>query len=1300
MSAGILPYYIREHSLELRKFNGNNMSYMKEDNVVKVEGYSFVLIRMLCRSKQRYLQKAFDTWTKYSKVRHPYEDDVRIILNHVIPNNAYRTELEIEVLYKWVIQNQHSDPTGIAHSIKLCKKRIAVYNILQHMRLESYQSGDAIIFQGNLPRLEDGHFTILNGHVDVVQFPQDSIPLLTLQAAAKEKKWDVCKKILKHSQLLSKLSSPSGFGELSTLTNAKRAASVRASLNSDELTEILVVPKQSLLECLENKSSHSESSKSIDFLRQSGLASRISPSDLVKVANSMTKKTFMKGEILYMKGEPVNCIYLVVSGDVLLDLGDNMVNGEFIPFGATSPQQCFCLGSSSILGDEGLCGQERIFASTAVILSDAALIFEVKDFGFSFLAERQGTSRYCGLAYKNISKLSSKLTAAEQFNLYSRFDSLRKQISDSYPQRGALEKYIIDEGVYTGKWWLRGLVDEADIPVVVKRINHRKSKKVKKEKVIKAYKIIVDVDGIPKRHLRGGALMHGLEIQKAIIKRDTYNYKGIARGEIISHELLDPANRSSNALTMARVERNEEDVRLNIDKYLERMSIFAEDDDKLSVGSDVHGAALQLTAMVAQIINQDNMSESITSSGFASTQDNAVALLFTEEVASKLIKLSKIEQYFEILYQEEVQLNQMLSSNFIDSRKKDSPNKLLNKSPAEKSPQQSAIYSSSQLPLTPAGPHGVPILSLSNNHISPFFVKENQLNNQIDSNDDSFVQGPWRPTSKPSTNHPLDDVALSTKGVYVQRPRTTSRLVNGVLPIKTLEAEPSGLEILNPNLKNVEIKKKNDKEFDNKELGQPRFYRLNAPKTRRINSSAFITENNGKDDDKSSNVSSNKESVLDRDPFDEPNNFLNALESQKFKVRGKHKPTKLWCTRFMTLGNAAVQPTGDGISIGLTKLLSGLNPEEDSDEESATPKLKKEVLDQHNESSPTFKDSFHNMKELYESDDNGADNRRDFASLCTSVSDERNGDGFSDFNGSNDNLVIVDSTADPVVVTNEQTIVAENVGKNSPSELDPITKRPASKQGPNPIISQVSTTTPSTAENNTAPSTAKSSVDNPKKHLIVEEIKEQSLSKLNPKSKALEKFNEYLTRDISQRKFLDGKRNSSKTSKFRLAHEAALVLDHVETPSKSDDFSKMALLQCLQPAISPSLSTTLTTNKELTASRNSLLKIARSSFKNTKNDQAKLNSIIVRAHEGLKSVTCYTPEADMDKHNWQDFSVKMAVDEQLGPKWTLPSLYKRKDGGGRTKKWGGGQLAQLGSKVDEVMISGPPSYLDVYKKKN
>lgn len=432
---------MREHSHVVRQWTSSKgVDKIEENQVLNVEGDARTIIVTICRIRQRILTQAWSRWVHNSGVHHDYEKDIKLILSRKLPDDGLRTELEVEVLFKWVEQVKDVDPTGIANTIYQCKSKAAVYNALQQLRLEFYEPGETILFQGDLPRPEDGHFTILNGSCEVVQFPEDSLPLLKLQTLARKRRWDEAKQLLLNGQILAKIKKSSGFGELATLTNTKRAASTRTARKESLITEILVLPKEPLLDCLKAKRDSgvegAATSEAIDYMRQSGLANRISSNDLVLAANSMLRRTLLQGEILYCKGEPVSSLFLVVSGEFLLDTGEVYHDGKLEPFIRSQADKCYHLSSGSMLGDEGVTGQSNTFESTAVVVSEAAVVFEAVGYGVHFLAERIGALRYCALAYKLKSRWSTPVPLAEQINPYTYFNSLRKAIALSQPFRG------------------------------------------------------------------------------------------------------------------------------------------------------------------------------------------------------------------------------------------------------------------------------------------------------------------------------------------------------------------------------------------------------------------------------------------------------------------------------------------------------------------------------------------------------------------------------------------------------------------------------------------------------------------------------------------------------------------------------------------------------------------------------------------------------------------------------------------------------------------------------------------------
>ena len=243
--------YTRFLSSNIRKWTPKSGArFIEEDPIIGgVSGLARCVMLTVCRNRQRLLQQAWDTWTTEVELEHDYTGDMRAILSYPLKDTEMRSELELEVMFKWVRQHAR-DVTGIAYNIYSCSSKKVICQCLQHLRLESFQPGDPILYQGALPKDEDGHLTILSGSVDVVKFPVDSISFIKLQQYAKRCLYESARKLLLDCTVLATLETNAGFGELSTLTGVKRAVTIRASILNKTLTDVLVIPKEPFVECL------------------------------------------------------------------------------------------------------------------------------------------------------------------------------------------------------------------------------------------------------------------------------------------------------------------------------------------------------------------------------------------------------------------------------------------------------------------------------------------------------------------------------------------------------------------------------------------------------------------------------------------------------------------------------------------------------------------------------------------------------------------------------------------------------------------------------------------------------------------------------------------------------------------------------------------------------------------------------------------------------------------------------------------------------------------------------------------
>lgn len=471
-------YYMREHSNIVRKYSAHRDS-MADDPPAKISSdIRQAVLVIMCRKKQRLLQQALEQWTRATNVVHDYTIDLRIILARQRNVTESLDELEIEVLYKWMIQNYASDPTGIANLLKSCRKKEAVVQALQDLRLEQFAPGDGILFQNTFPRAEDGLFTVLSGECDVLQFAEGSLSLIEMGRAVKEKNWEGASTMLNDARLINTMRAPTGFGELASLALIKRTASVRARVDQDILTELLIISRKSLFALLSASSRFGEEmhnhSEAIDFLRQSGLGVSVSSRELFSIAASMRKRVVTRGSLLYRKHDLALCVYVVVSGEIIVDTeyeppellsnrGAKETGAEF-PFLSSLPENCYILSNGSLLGDEAFAGggaetlsgvelassaSVRYYESSAAVISEMAVLFEVTGVGLQFLIDRLNGGRYSALAYRDLSPFGGGLVPqADANSIHTIFNSLRRCIAEANPQRGCKKwsESIVERG--------------------------------------------------------------------------------------------------------------------------------------------------------------------------------------------------------------------------------------------------------------------------------------------------------------------------------------------------------------------------------------------------------------------------------------------------------------------------------------------------------------------------------------------------------------------------------------------------------------------------------------------------------------------------------------------------------------------------------------------------------------------------------------------------------------------------------------------------------------------------------------
>ena len=375
------------------------------------------------------------------------------VMSRSIDDDEKRTELEIEVILKWVMHTYHLDPTGVQHTLYSCSSRNTIVNAIQHARMERYHHPEYIVLQNQAAASEEGLYTVVRGRVDILMFSPDSPNLIRLETAKKNKMDDEIRQILKFATRVAQLNPYCGFGELSAITNVRRGASVCASkiAKEDDTTDVFVITKNCLNELIakqyKNKvSDDSEgdaptvSAEIMDYLRQSGLAHKTPIPDMLKAAACFKKIQCDSGTILYRKGDPVDKVFIVLGGEFLLDIGNfnESKNHTGLPFQSLDQSKCFILRRGSILGDEGMVGKNKTYQASAVALAEENVLFEIGGDGLSFLAKRFGLEKYSALAIKEQSPANGgfKNALKSEVMVHAAFTCLRKCIASQYPSRG------------------------------------------------------------------------------------------------------------------------------------------------------------------------------------------------------------------------------------------------------------------------------------------------------------------------------------------------------------------------------------------------------------------------------------------------------------------------------------------------------------------------------------------------------------------------------------------------------------------------------------------------------------------------------------------------------------------------------------------------------------------------------------------------------------------------------------------------------------------------------------------------
>ena len=136
-----------------------------------------------------------------------------------------------------------------------------------------------------------------------------------------------------------------------------------------------------------------------------------------------------------------------------------------MPFLHSDISKCYCLSQGSILGDEGLTGQNSVYEATAVALTDLAVVFAIPEGpSMMYMKSKVDVVRYAALTYMDQSRWSKPISRAEETNIYTNFNSLRKCIAATNIHRGTANKIV------------------APVEIVLDKATDKKNKQTEKDK--------------------------------------------------------------------------------------------------------------------------------------------------------------------------------------------------------------------------------------------------------------------------------------------------------------------------------------------------------------------------------------------------------------------------------------------------------------------------------------------------------------------------------------------------------------------------------------------------------------------------------------------------------------------------------------------------------------------------------------------------------------------------------------------------------------------------------------------------
>lgn len=177
------------------------------------------------------------------------------------------------------------------------------------------------------------------------------------------------------------------------------------------------------------------------------------------------------------------------------------------------------------------------------------------------------------------------------------------------------------------------------------------------------------------------------------------------------------------------------------------------------------------------------------------------------------------------------------------------------------------------------------------------------------------------------------------------------------------------------------------------------------------------------------------------------------------------------------------------------------------------------------------------------------------------------------------------------------------------------------------------------------------------------------------------------------RRFLDGKRKSLRESRFRIS-----------APPEFGEPEKFqtGFLNTLESCIVSNLRRDIVDKTKPWKDRDTANLSEQKIHERNAEIQNRLNELLLESYRPTSVQAAFDmAKHDPDVSSWQDFLVQTSCQFKSGPKMTFPVLVRSAGHNAspkRTKRWGTGQMAMLEGDSANEGITGPPSYLDVYKR--